>query len=711
MDPIAIATAILGLIKSALGIAKDTKDVAGAGKHDQRPAKPEPPPIVLLGITSRPMLTTVDFLDREAELARLGHLLAEGRGVIWVTGPPQSGKSALVSRYVRDNGLEASSARFELSGGAALQPLLEGMNAFLCERQCRDFDGACQAAGLVADQRIGPLAGVLPRGKWLILLDSYEQLPEGSDVHQMVQEMQQSLEGSALVIGSRVLPKWADRSAELPVGPMEEEAGKQLAAAAGLLDADCARLCKAVGGLPGALKVGAALAQERGVRAVTKDLRGTAEQIGEELLGDAFSASSETAQKLWTGLCLLPAPVARETAQALCHGQGFDAAWSELVRRKLLDPSAERAELHPLARAIGRARLGHMPEWSQECQRHISRFYADTAESIVADRAALQAELENLLAAAHLAYASQEWEALYALGYRLDDPLDFAGRWTAREDLLRLCYQAAQTTGSRPREGVFAQRCGVLLQQQGHLHEAERLYQQSLEIAREVGNRPGESAALHQLGRAAQDRGQWEGAERLYAQSLAIEREVGNRPGEMYSLGQLGNLALARGDVSRAGELYAEVLQTARSLGDRPSEARTVHNLGTVAQARGQLREAERLYQQSLEIEREVGNRPGEAQSLYQLGTLAQRRGQWREAEQLYEQSLEIAREVSDRPGEATTLAQMAMLAEHQGRLPLAAERMQQALAMLEDMGLAEREQAKRDLERLRKRLAEEGAR
>jgi hypothetical protein len=54
--------------------------------------------------------------------------------------------------------------------------------------------------------------------------------------------MQQSLEGSVLVIGSRVLPKGAERSAELPVGAMEEEAGKQLAAAAGLPDADCSRL-------------------------------------------------------------------------------------------------------------------------------------------------------------------------------------------------------------------------------------------------------------------------------------------------------------------------------------------------------------------------------------------------------------------------------------------------------------------------------------
>jgi hypothetical protein len=186
VGPIAIATTVLGFIKSIFGIAKDAKDVVGSGKRGQAPATPELASIVLSGVAARPVLTTVDFLDREAELARLGQLLAEGRGVIWVTGPRQSGKSALVCRYVRDNGLEASSARFELGGGVTLQPLLEGINALLCEQQCRDFDAACQAPGLTPEQRIGPVARVLSRGKWFILLDSYEQLPEASDVHRMV---------------------------------------------------------------------------------------------------------------------------------------------------------------------------------------------------------------------------------------------------------------------------------------------------------------------------------------------------------------------------------------------------------------------------------------------------------------------------------------------------------------------------------------------
>jgi len=52
----------------------------------------------------------------------------------------------------------------------------------------------------------------------------------------------------------------------------------------------------------------------------------------------------------------------------------------------------------------------------------------------------------------------------------------------------------------------------------------------------------------------------------------------------------------------------------------------------------------------------------------------------------------------------------MALLAERQGDLQLAVERIEQAHRMFEEMGLAGIERAKAQLDRLRKRLAEEGA-
>jgi len=88
---------------------------------------------------------------------------------------------------------------------------------------------------------------------------------------------------------------------------------------------------------------------------------------------------------------------------------------------------------------------------------------------------------------------------------------------------------------------------------------------------------------------------------------------------------------------------------------------------------------------------------------------VAQEREKLEEAEDLYQQSLEIAREVGNRPGEALTFWALGLLAEKQGDLRLAVERIEQAHRMFAEMGLAEEEKAKRDLDRLRQRLAEEG--
>jgi tetratricopeptide (TPR) repeat protein len=294
----------------------------------------------------------------------------------------------------------------------------------------------------------------------------------------------------------------------------------------------------------------------------------------------------------------------------------------------VLDPGEERAELHPLARAVGAARLKGMRAWAKACAERTSAHYAGFAEKNANQPLLVDAELENILAAAYLAFHHEQWEPLWAIGYALDAPLNYAGRWHAREQLLRLCSEGAKSSGSKRQHAAFSHNYAFALQQRGALDEAERLYRESLGIEREVGDKPGVAKSLHQL--------------------------------------------------------------------------------GMVAQLRGDPAEAERLYRESLMIEREVGDRPGEGESLHQLGMVAQDRGGLGEAERLDRESLAIAQEVGDRRGEATSLAQLGLLAEAQGDLSLAVERTQQAATIFDAMRLPEKEEAKAQLKRLRRRLGEE---
>ena len=129
---------------------------------------------------------------------------------------------------MRDNGLEADAGRFELRRGIDLQTLLEGINTFLNERREHRFNAACESSDLTPVDRLGPLAIILCRGRWVLLLDSYEQLETHSDVHRLVQRMQTDLSGSTLFIGSREMPSWGDHLNEVPLGPMEEAAAREL---------------------------------------------------------------------------------------------------------------------------------------------------------------------------------------------------------------------------------------------------------------------------------------------------------------------------------------------------------------------------------------------------------------------------------------------------------------------------------------------------
>jgi len=736
---IALAVAVVGLLRLRRARRKAAREA-----HESAPEQEAP----LAGLTARPVMRAQGFKDREAELARLGDMMAQGNGVVWVTGPTQAGKSWLLSRYMLDNGLARRAGRFELRHGHRLLDVLEGINSFLCRQGENGFGAACGNPNLADVDRLGPLVHVLSRGKWVIILDSYEQVADSPELRKLVEVMQQDLVGSTVFVGSRVMPEWGDREAEIEVRAIEEQAGKELVREAGAPAEAADDLYRAVGGLPGALKLAGALAQERGASEVARDVKGAAGDVGEKLLAETFEAASEGARKVWAGLCLLPAPVTREAARAMCALDGFDEAWAELVRRKLLEPGAERAELHPLARAIGEARLGDMGAWPRACGKRGAAFYSEFAEKKGHDRLAVEPELENLLAAARLAFQYAEWKALWRMGIALGEALDRAGRWAARDELLRLSYEGAGRAANRGARARFSHNLAIALQQRGDVEGAERLCRESLAIAREMGDRPGEAKTLHQLGIVAETRGDLQEAERLYRESLGIEREVADRPGEGATLHQLGTVAHTRGDLQEAERLYRESLRIERKVGDRPGEADTLHQLGIVAQIGGDLQEAERLYGESLRIKREVGDRPGEAKTLHQLGTvarisgdvqeaqrlyqeslgierqvgdrqgeamtlhglgiLAQRSGDVQEAQRLYRESLGIEREVGDRPGEARTLAQLALLAEDQGDLPLALQRMEKAAAMFEEMGLAERGKAKEDLERLRRRLAGE---
>lgn len=89
--------------------------------------------------------------------------------------------------------------------------------------------------------------------------------------------------------------------------------------------------------------------------------------------------------------------------------------------------------------------------------------------------------------------------------------------------------------------------------------------------------------------------GNYNNAQKFYQESLEIEKKLGEKMGIAQGLHNLGNLAYVVGNLDEAGRLYMEGLKIKQELGDKRSEAVTLHQIGMVAQDVGDLNEASRF--------------------------------------------------------------------------------------------------------------------
>ncbi|MDT9210392.1 CHAT domain-containing tetratricopeptide repeat protein, partial [Limnospira sp. PMC 1252.20] len=133
---------------------------------------------------------------------------------------------------------------------------------------------------------------------------------------------------------------------------------------------------------------------------------------------------------------------------------------------------------------------------------------------------------------------------------------------------------------------------GDIQQNRGNWEEAERLYQQYLEVMTELGDRKGMASSWGVLGEIQRNRGNWEEAERLYQQCLAIETELGDRKGMATSWGQLGDIQQNRGNWEEAERLYQQSLALRTELGDRAGMATSYNLLAFVYQHFNRIPEA-----------------------------------------------------------------------------------------------------------------------
>jgi predicted ATPase/class 3 adenylate cyclase len=136
---------------------------------------------------------------------------------------------------------------------------------------------------------------------------------------------------------------------------------------------------------------------------------------------------------------------------------------------------------------------------------------------------------------------------------------------------------------------------GVLLERQGELEAAVRLFERSLAIAREVGDRHRQAGALNSLGITHANLGHLDTARALLEESIVIAREIGSDRLLDIALANLGELEGRAGNLDRAAQLLHEALTLEQKRGDAWAAVIAQLSLGEVSLRGGRIREASQM--------------------------------------------------------------------------------------------------------------------
>ncbi len=214
---------------------------------------------------------------------------------------------------------------------------------------------------------------------------------------------------------------------------------------------------------------------------------------------------------------------------------------------------------------------------------------------------------------------------------------------------------------------------GQALHRQGQFTEAQRHYEQTLQLVHTAHAQFGPSELLYDVECTAQiwlcglsnDLGLFEKARTHVNQSLHLAQTLGKRRVEMTCLVNLANIARERGDYPAARRDYEQALRLVPHVGYRWAEASCQFELGDVVRLQGEYSLAITLIKGALALFRTMGVRDLEALALIWLGRLYTYVGDYAQADQWLARYLASAPEVKRREAEITSLHARLVLALH----------------------------------------------
>ncbi|HUS33539.1 MAG TPA: tetratricopeptide repeat protein, partial [Kofleriaceae bacterium] len=187
---------------------------------------------------------------------------------------------------------------------------------------------------------------------------------------------------------------------------------------------------------------------------------------------------------------------------------------------------------------------------------------------------------------------------------------------------------------------------GDVLEQSGKSEEAERYFNQMLQLSWRYDNLNKAGAAYSRLARTFRRRGKYDNAmEHLRRAQELFERSRDDR-GIASTLDDMGRVHWLRGGYSQALDFHRQALTIRRGLGDRRSIALSLANIGRVHHDSGNFKAAIAQFREALDLRRDIGDLVGIVQSLCDLGGVHAEDGNYEQALELLGEARALAHEI-----------------------------------------------------------------
>ncbi len=241
------------------------------------------------------------------------------------------------------------------------------------------------------------------------------------------------------------------------------------------------------------------------------------------------------------------------------------------------------------------------------------------------------------------------------------------GHWTEADTVSREFLHRAEALPPRADTAKVLNCVGNVALHWGHIEEAQRYLQKTLEVWTALDIPAGMAAARLNLGNVAYSAGDYAAAARDYTESLEIYRCLDQPDGICRVLISLGNIALAQGDYEQSRRYAQESVDRLRKAGHAELTAHALITLGTAEMRLGEPDAASRHYLESLGIQKELGDRRNIAIATINLAVIYLAQKRFPEALSHFNDAASMFLSLGDVSSVASALEGLAALAAERG--------------------------------------------